>query len=386
MQKKGPSLLIVDDEAINTVVLLEVLADDYTVRVATDSVSALDSVAKAPPDLILLDVMMPGIDGFEVCRLLKDDPALREIPIIFITALNDNADEARGLKLGAVDYITKPFNPGIVKIRVQNHLELKAHRDHLAALVAERTSDLEALYNRLKALNAIQSNYLKAISDDLLRPMTGLLDISEAAFERLDDHTLTEFRGYYQRSRDRILLTVDSAMLLNMMQGSGTSPMTGCLDLNEVIAVAWDSSLQKAYSARDLSLTISRDKSWAVIGNESLICESIATVLEIAQKMAEKNTDVTATMYYERECTILAISFQCTDLPDNMHKNFFDTFSHDATASPVAELGPAVPRAALFVRAMGGSINYYQTPSGAEVRLSMLTYNEGNVDKQPEVT
>ena len=131
MTETRPTLLVVDDVAANIDILLGTLSEDYTVRVATDGAAALSSVKKAPPDLILLDIMMPGMDGLEVCRRLKDDPTSRAIPIIFLTALTEDADEARGLKLGAVDYITKPFNPAIVSARVRNHLELKKHRDHL---------------------------------------------------------------------------------------------------------------------------------------------------------------------------------------------------------------------------------------------------------------
>ena len=128
MINERPTLLLVDDEAINIDVLFEALGEDYTLRVATDGEDALESVKKTPPDLIILDVMMPGMDGFEVCRRLKADPATWHIPIIFLTALDDGANEVYGLELGAVDYITKPFDQAVVKVRVRNHMELKKHR------------------------------------------------------------------------------------------------------------------------------------------------------------------------------------------------------------------------------------------------------------------
>ena len=128
MISERPTLLLVDDEAINIDVLFEALGEDYTLRVATDGDDALESVKKTPPDLIILDVMMPGMDGFEVCRRLKADPTTWHIPIIFLTALDDGANEVYGLELGAVDYITKPFDQAVVKVRVRNHIELKKHR------------------------------------------------------------------------------------------------------------------------------------------------------------------------------------------------------------------------------------------------------------------
>ena len=107
-----------------------------------DGETALEDINENPPDLILLDIMMPGMDGYEVCRRLKADPETESLPVIFLTALTDAQEEARGLELGAVDYITKPFNPALVKARVRNHLELKRHRDHLEELVEERTREI----------------------------------------------------------------------------------------------------------------------------------------------------------------------------------------------------------------------------------------------------
>ena len=135
-------VLVVDDVESNIDILVEMLGDDYRVSVAMDGKAALEDVARVLPDLILLDIMMPGMDGYAVCRELKANPRTMDIPVVFLTALTDESDEARGLALGAVDYITKPFSPELVKARVNNHLELKRHRDHLEELVEERTREL----------------------------------------------------------------------------------------------------------------------------------------------------------------------------------------------------------------------------------------------------
>lgn len=137
------TILIVDDSATNIDILFEALSDDYEIRVANSGESALESIRKKQPDMVLLDVMMPGIDGYEVCRRLKSNHNTFTIPIIFITALSETQDEAKGLALGAVDFITKPFNKELVKARIKNHIELKLLRDHLESLVEERTRELE---------------------------------------------------------------------------------------------------------------------------------------------------------------------------------------------------------------------------------------------------
>lgn len=136
------SVLIVDDTETNIDILVNTLEDDYLVRVAMDGQAALDSVELNLPDIVLLDIMMPVMDGYEVIRKLKSNPATAQIPVIFLTALTEQQNEAKGLSLGAVDYITKPFNPELVKARVHNHLSLKRHQDNLEGLVNERTKQL----------------------------------------------------------------------------------------------------------------------------------------------------------------------------------------------------------------------------------------------------
>jgi diguanylate cyclase (GGDEF)-like protein len=125
------SILIVDDVPSNIQVLAEALRQDYQVRIATNGADALAIAHEAPPDLILLDVMMPGMDGFEVCRRLKSSTATQATPVVFITAKDDLGDEEQGLSLGAVDYITKPFHLPVVRARVRNHLQLKLRTDML---------------------------------------------------------------------------------------------------------------------------------------------------------------------------------------------------------------------------------------------------------------
>lgn len=136
-------VLIVDDAPENIWILVEALKPEYTLMIAKDGASSL-RLARGPnpPDIILLDVVMPGMDGYEVCRQLKEDPATSGIPVLFVTSQNDSGNEAHGLDLGAMDYIAKPFQPELVKTRVRNQIELKKHRDRLDDLVRDRTRQL----------------------------------------------------------------------------------------------------------------------------------------------------------------------------------------------------------------------------------------------------
>ncbi len=158
--KHAPShvILIVDDQPENLAVLASLLNPHYSVRAARSGEQALRAAAMTPlPDLILLDIMMPGMSGFDVLAKLREESKLRDIPVIFITALSAEDDEQKGLDQGAVDYISKPINPGIVLSRVRTQLELKQARDTLTqhkvmleSEVAERTKALKQTLDRLE--------------------------------------------------------------------------------------------------------------------------------------------------------------------------------------------------------------------------------------------
>ncbi|MEK6659341.1 MAG: diguanylate cyclase [Campylobacterota bacterium] len=130
-----PTILIVDDMAANIAILSDLLQSSYKIKIAKNGQRALDIArGKEKPDLILLDIEMPQMSGYEVCKKLKDSSDTKNIPVIFVTAKNDTTDEEYGLKLGAIDYIKKPFHPAIIKIRVRNHINLKLKSDKLEEL------------------------------------------------------------------------------------------------------------------------------------------------------------------------------------------------------------------------------------------------------------
>jgi diguanylate cyclase (GGDEF)-like protein len=178
------TVLVVDDEKQNRDRLTELLQPECRVILAKNGQQALDRVADQHPDLILLDILMPDIDGHQVIQILKHDDATRQIPVIFISALDSPADEERGLDLGAVDYISKPFHPSIVRKRVRNHLLSVHHRnlledlaliDSLTEIANRRRYDetLESEWRRSSRSNSplslavIDVDYFKAYNDHL---------------------------------------------------------------------------------------------------------------------------------------------------------------------------------------------------------------------------
>ena len=152
-----PRVLVADDEPANILLIAHALKGDCEIVQAASGTDVLELVILGDIDLILLDVVMPGLDGFEICRVLKSSPITAGIPIIFVTALDERRDETRGLDAGAVDYITKPIHPAVVKARVRTHLELKKARDLLEQLAS--VDPLTGVANRRRFDSALEEEW-----------------------------------------------------------------------------------------------------------------------------------------------------------------------------------------------------------------------------------
>jgi diguanylate cyclase (GGDEF)-like protein len=179
---RKPRLLIVDDQPVNVQALYQVFAADHQVFMATSGEQALALCASKRPDLVLLDVVMPGMDGYEVCSRLMADPATHDIPIIFVTAQTDEAAETVGLELGAVDFIAKPINPNIVRARVRTQLTLKAQSDLLRHWVY--IDGLTGVHNRRHFDEQLTAEWGRAVRNGAPLSVV-LLDVD--LFKRFND-------------------------------------------------------------------------------------------------------------------------------------------------------------------------------------------------------
>lgn len=176
-------ILIVDDEKVNISILVELLKDRYDTVVAKNGEQALRRVLEHKPDLILLDIVMPGMDGYQVCKTLKNNPDTADIPVVFITAKDSETDEEEGLNVGAIDYVTKPFSSAIIRARVYNHLELKRRGDLLRVLSSLDPLTGIANRRRLDEFLALQWQQLQR-SGGMLAVL--MLDIDY--FKAFNDH------------------------------------------------------------------------------------------------------------------------------------------------------------------------------------------------------
>jgi signal transduction histidine kinase len=226
MKPIKPCILAIDDTPANLMTLGAALAEDYDLQFATSGQQGLMLAAQVPPDLILLDIMMPEMDGYEVCRRLKADPSLQNIPVIFVTALAEMDAESAGLELGAADYLTKPINVGIARQRIRNLLEreqlrkaVEAERNLLEQRVAERTAELEAVAGaREKALaaaeylSALKTQFINNMSHELRTPLNHVIGLSALSQRAKDLEKAKDYAQKIQASGEHLLELVTSVL------------------------------------------------------------------------------------------------------------------------------------------------------------------------------
>jgi signal transduction histidine kinase len=209
------TILIVDDNPVNLEMLFQYFAHSaFKTLVAQDGESALLQIEHTQPDLILLDILMPGIDGFETCRQLKANESTQDIPVIFMTALSATADKVKGFEVGGLDYITKPFQYEEVMARVNAHLTIRRQQQQLQ----EQTALLEEKNTQLKELNANKDKFFSIIAHDLKSPLAGLVVVANLIKENIERWSKNEIK----RSADQLQKSVDNlyALIENLLTWS----------------------------------------------------------------------------------------------------------------------------------------------------------------------
>jgi len=228
-------ILIVDDELVSREKLRKIMDSFGQCVVVENGADALRvAISQNPPDLILLDIMMPGMDGYEVCKRLKGNRRTSNIPVIFISVRSEEDDEAKGLGLGAVDYITKPFSPSIVKARVRTHLELKQYHNRLEDLVKERNIELIKANKRLikeilerkeaETSLLVQSQHLEEVNTALKvllkqreNDKKALEEVVVSNVKELIYPYIERLKQYRSREKQKILLDILEANLNNIV-------------------------------------------------------------------------------------------------------------------------------------------------------------------------
>lgn len=366
-------ILIVDDSPSVLKILNDALRAEYQISVTTSGMDALAVAAAQHPDLILLDIKMPDMDGYEVCRRLKESAETRDIPILFVTVLNETEDEAKGLEMGAVDYITKPIAPAVVQARVRAHLRLKRHQDHLEELVRERTRELVEARVRAEEANRAQGEFITNISHEIRTPMISVLGMTELM---LESELTSRQREYMETVSDSV--TQLMRLLNDLLDFSGFK--TGKIALEKaplephrIFLPLLLEFLAKA-EKRGLSFFWKIDPKIPemLLGDGERLKQALAHLLDNALKFTPSGA-------IDLKCTLdenagtdasVVLRFSLTDtgigIPENERDRIFQPFYQiDGSLSRrYAGTGVGLAMTRRLVEMMGGSIRAESVPAG----------------------
>jgi two-component system, sensor histidine kinase and response regulator len=368
-------IMIVDDTPANLKLLEDMLLQQgYQVRSFPLGRLALAAALKKRPDLILLDVMMPEMNGYEVCERMNSEGQLADIPIIFLSALSETQDKVKAFRAGGADYISKPFQIEEVHARVETHLKLhelqrvlKQHNERLEQAVAERTRELEEANGRLTILDRSKTDFLNLISHEFRTPLNGLLGVGElilGAMPFTDDNL--ELEGLFQRSRRRILSILDDALLLGQIDVNGQQFRSAPVSLHAVLTRAIERTSEFAKS-RSVTLTPPWTSLDLVMGEEDLLVRAFHALLETAVKFSEDGS----TVGLSPNSGGIIIESHGRIIPQHALPRFFDLFSIAKAIVPGGDLGLGPPIAYRILSLFGASVDVRNLePSG--IRFTVL--------------
>ena len=287
-------ILIVDDVSKNIQILGNILAQkDYSIAYAQSGVEALKICGIQGFDLILLDIMMPGIDGFEVCVQLKKNPRTMDIPIIFLTAKADMESIVKGFELGGQEYITKPFNSAELLARVQTHLllrkqkqELQSMNQHLEDLVKERTIQLEIANLKLSRLDQAKSNFLSLISHEMRTPLNGIIGLTQLLRQTNIDSNQQEYLEYLTEVSTRLVNFTDIAMLITRLKTDKYNPDILPVSISHLIETSIN-QFNKLHPKSPSKITFEKpDNQLLILADSELVMIGVLMLIENADKFA----------------------------------------------------------------------------------------------------
>ena len=341
-------LLLVDDTPANLRILSDALRGDYELQVATSGQAALDmALCDDPPDMVLLDIMMPEMDGYEVCERLKTDERTRDVSVIFITAMDEVGDETRGLALGAEDYITKPINLDIVRARVRTHLLLSIARRRLAA------QNLE-----LQEAARLREEVERITRHDLKNPLTMVLSVPQLLLmaDNLEEHQ-REMLGRVEEAGLAMLGMINFSLDLFKMEQGNYAPNLASVDF-VALARRVFRDLGDMADAAGVRFTLSVDgregaegEGFAAMGEE-LLCYSMLGNLVRNAVEASSAGDVVAVELTSGDPVCIAVS-NPAPVPPDMRDRFFDKY---ATSGKRQGTGLGTYSARLSARTLGGDV------------------------------
>jgi len=347
----GPTILIVDDMPANLQLLVGMLRErGYRPRPVTSGPRALQVARQNPPDLILLDVSMPEMDGFEVCRRLKEEPQLAGIPVLFISALHETMDKVKAFSVGGVDYVTKPFQCEEVEARIYAHLELRRRE----RLLAEN-------YRKLRELEALRDNLTEMVVHDMRAPIFAAQAIVRMLGPALGP-TDPQTKKMLQAARESLFTLKEMATQLldisRLEEGRmPLSPVPG--DLVRTAAKACESY---EYSATEKRLMLKAPESVPATYDEDLVRRVIENLLGNAIKFSPNDAEVTITISSTETSTRLAVTDRGPGIALRDHERIFEKYGQVSEGRRKYGVGLGLTFCKLAVTAHGGTIGVESVP------------------------
>ncbi len=360
----NPNILIVDDKPHNIMLLSSMLKQaGYNVRSTTSGMDGLQEVKNCPPDLILLDINMPEMDGYEVCQKLKSDEKSKDIPVIFLSALTEMEDKVKAFENGGVDYITKPFYFEEVKARVKTHvdisslkLELEKHNENLEKLVRERTMELEDAYKRLRNIDRLKGEFIEMIAHEFKTPLSGILGVAEYLFDLCNNENANaEFRDMteiFNDGRARILKLLEDAMSINNMETSAEKFSGGHVPVKDILTIGAE------------GFNYSPDPEIMVLfapGDAGMIRGAMETINSLAKCFIKKEDDATLEASVENDNLRLKYALDNMKVPEADIENFFEISSSARCSTYAQKLGLSPVVARKILNLFGGGLNLIKT-------------------------
>jgi two-component system sensor histidine kinase/response regulator len=373
-------IMVVDDNPSNLKLLEDMLLQQgHEVRSFPLGRLALAAAAKRPPDLILLDINMPEMNGYEVCERLKASPELSAVPVIFLSALDDTEDKIRAFQSGGVDYISKPFHFEEVNARVETHLglhnlqqALRLQNEHLEGAVRARTRELAEANTRLTILDHSKSEFLNLISHEFRTPLNGLLSVGEIVLdEMIPTNENRELREIFDKSRERILSILDDALLITQIDVRGDQFRSAPVSLQAVLTQAVQETAQFA-AQRYVKLDLPPESADLVVGDEKLLVRAVHALLETAVKFSTEGEAVRITRQVTADSLNLIIETRGETIPIPVLTKFFEVFSIGEASTPGRDLGLGPSVAFSILSLFGASVTVAnQDPSGIRLTIAL---------------
>ncbi len=356
-EQRRKKILLVDDSPENIRVLLEVLKDDYMVVAAKDGNKALEMAAQTPhPDLILLDVLMPEMDGYETCLQLKQGADTQDIPVIFVTALAEDVSEERGFNVGAVDYITKPISPAIVRARVRTHLALKEAQ---CQLEEQNKSLIEAAVLR-EDVERIMQHDLKGPLTTIIGMPTLLLKKENITPQQKETLILIKEAGYL------MLSMINSSLDLYKMETGSYQYKPQLIDLLQVIRKVFTEchNLSVAYEI-GIKLTLNGvepgdDETFMVMAEELLSHTMLSNLVKNAVEASPAGGTVDVALNASEDLATVSITNN-GEVPPEVRQRFFEKY---VTVGKDAGTGLGTYSAFMAARTQGGTISLDSSQPG----------------------